>query len=62
MERYCNRQVKAKKFIKNKIEDLDEKIAWKRQKDSEKETMRKMRIREHFQTQMKQRQKEVQEY
>ena len=30
MERYCNRQVKAKKFIKNKIEDLDEKIAWKR--------------------------------
>ena len=41
---------------------MDEKIAWKRQKDTEKETVRKMRIREHFQTQMKQRQKEVQEY
>ena len=62
LERYCNRQVKSRKFIKRKNEDLDEKIAWKRQKDQEKGNVRKMRIKEQFTTQMKQKQKEVQEY
>jgi hypothetical protein len=62
LERYCNRQVKSRKFIKRKIEDLEEKIQWKRQKEQEKDALRKKVVRDQYYSEMQKRQKDVKEY
>jgi hypothetical protein len=48
LQRYCERQVKSRKTVKKKIETRDENIQWKRHKDSEKDNMRRMRLKEQL--------------
>lgn len=48
LQRYCDRQVKSRKIVTRKTEEREDQTQWKKQKDTEKETVRKMRIREQL--------------
>lgn len=52
LNRYCDRQVKSRKFIKKKTEDRQEHVQWKKQKDEEVNKVRKMRVKDKFQQEM----------
>jgi hypothetical protein len=62
LQRYCDRQVKSRKIIKRKGEELEEHVTWKRHKDGEKDNLRRMRLKEQYAQEMKKLQAAVAEY
>ena len=62
LNRYCDRQVKSRKFIKKKVEEREEHVQWKRQKEHETSNLRKMRINQKFTEEMQKLQKSVNDY
>lgn len=62
LNRYCDRQVKSRKFIKKKTEDRQEHVQWKQQKEADGNKVRKMRVKEKFAHEMAKLQQSVTEY